>query len=810
MVKNYILTAWRNLLKNKIFSLINIIGLAIGLSVCMLMLEYVEHERSYDRFHANADRICWVQSKVLLNNDSFFTPAIKYEAGPIVKSRVPAVEAFVRLKKERDATIVQNTSHPDLKFAEQNVAFADSNFFQFFSFKLLSGNKVEVLTQPYTVVISKRIADKYFGTEDPVGKVLRFNNADDFVVSGVAADAPSNSSITYDFLASIPSLTTYHKGHELKETEFATWFLLRQVSDAGRVESALLDLAKADQGLEKIDIRYIATMLPRTHLDASSGATSNYKYLSVFPFVAALILLLAVINYSSLTTAGATARSKEIGVRKIVGASRGNIAFQFFAESVVLTAVAFAFACGFCAACQPAFFRFLNIAVDNQFLYSPYVLLTFGGLFLASVLLAAFYPALVLSAFRPLNVLYGRVSGHRRAGRRGAGRRGAGRRGASARGGLTVQKFFTVFQFTIAVIIMLCGFVIHSQLDFFKHSNTGLRRSNIVMIPFSQKAGTAYQALRRDLRALPAVEDITTSSYPMYMNYDISVIPPQNGRPIVPLPCLTVDANFIPMLGIRWKVAPVDSTWPRHPGYAVLNEAAVEKLGLTGNPINQVVNGQFTVAGVVKDFDYSSLHDKIDAMVLSFNRDEDPASGWAKNGGCLFVKVKAGTNVPTFIGKVKAAYSEYDADAPFEYYFMDDVFNNMYSAEDKLSGIFTAFTFFTVVVACLGLLGMSIFAASRRAKEFSIRRVLGASLSGLAATLSFDMLKPVVIAVAIASPIGWYFMDRWLRGFAYRTHMEWWLFALVALITALVALLTVSFQVIRAATLNPAETLRSE
>jgi putative ABC transport system permease protein len=347
-------------------------------------------------------------------------------------------------------------------------------------------------------------------------------------------------------------------------------------------------------------------------------------------------------------------------------------------------------------------------------------------------------------------------------------------------------------------------------MDFFRHSDTSLSRSNIVMIPFSRKAGTFYPTLKRNIRSLPAVEDISTCSYPMYMNYDISVIPPQNGRPIIPLPGLRVDANFIAVLGIRWKIPPMDSTYPRHPGYAVLNEAAVEKLGLTGNPINQVVNGQFTVAGIVTNFDYASLRNKIDAIVLTFNKDEDTASGWAKDGGCLFVKIKVAANIPTLIGRIKTIYSTYDANAPFEYYFMDDVFNSMYSAEDKLSRIFTAFTLFTVVVACIGLLGMSIFAASRRTKEFSIRKVLGASVAGIAAKLSLDILKPVLIAVAVASPIGWYCMHRWLQGFAYRVHFEWWILLMAAIIIGLIALLTVSFQVIKAATINPAHSLRSD
>lgn len=790
MLKSYLVAAWRNLRKNIVFSVINISGLAIGLAVCMLMLEYVAHERSYDRFHANADRICWVQSKVLLNNDSFFTPAVKYQAGPIVKGRVPDVKAFVRLKKEREAQIVQSVQRPELRFAEQNVGFADSNFFQFFSFKLLAGDKDKVLRDPYNVVISKKVSKKYFGTADPVGKVLRFNNADNFVVSGVAEDAPSNSSIAYDFLASMSSLATFNKGGELKANEFATYFLLRQASDANRVEAALTELAKEEQGPTKVNIRYIATMLPQTHLDANYGDTSNIKYLSVFPFVAVLILLLAIINYSSLSTAGATGRAKEISVRKMMGAARKAIALQFFTESAVLTAAAFILGYGLCAACQPAFFHFLNIDIDYRFLYTPYVLLTFCGLFVMSVVLAAVYPALVLSAFKPLQVLYGRA--------------------ANQSGGLTLRKFFTVFQFTIAVIIMICGLVIRQQMDFFRHSDTGLRRRNIVMVPFSQKAGAYYRAFKRDIRSLPAVEDVSTSSYPMYKNYDISVIPGRNGQGFIPLPSLHVDANFVHMLGLRWKIPPLDLTYNRRPGYAVLNEAAIEKIGLTGNPINQVVNGQFTVVGVVKDFDYSSLQNKIDAMVLSFNQDEDTVSGWAKDGGCLFAKVKAGINVPTVIEGIKTVYSKYDTNAPFEYYFMDDAFNSMYIAEDKLARIFTTFTIFTVVVACLGLLGMSIFVASRRTKEISIRKVLGASVAGIAAKLSTDFLKPVLIAAAIASPIGWYCMHRWLQAFAYRVHIEWWLLLVATMITGLIALLTVSFQVVKAATVNPAQSLRSE
>ncbi|HEY4334634.1 MAG TPA: ABC transporter permease [Puia sp.] len=790
MLKNYLTIAWRNLRKNPVFSAINISGLAIGLAVCMLMLEYVGHEHSYDRFHTHAERIYSVQSKVVLNNDSFFTPSVKYHSGPMVMSRVLGVEGFTRLKKQRETVIVQNGGSPDLKFAENNVAFADPNFFRFFSFELLRGNPDEVLRRPYTVVISQKMAKKYFGSVDPVGRTLRYNNSDNFVVSGVVRDAPSNSSISYDFLGSMTSLVTFNKGEELKSNESATWFLLKQPADARRVEAALAQLAQAEQGPVKVDIRYIATPLTETHLAANFGDTSNTKYLGVFPFVAAMILLLAVINYSSLSTAGATARAKEIGVRKTLGAARKTIALQFFAESALLTAVAFIIGYGLCAACQPAFFRFLNIDIDSGFLYSPYLLMSFGGLFLVSVLLAAIYPALVLSAFSPLQVLYGRLTGQTR--------------------GLSMRKLFTAFQFTIAVTLIICGLVMRRQMDFFRHSDTGVRRSNIVMIPFSKEVGMHYPAFKKEIATLPAVRDVSTCSYPLYKEYDIAVVPGQGGKGFIPLPHLFVDANFIPMLGLRWKIPPPDSAYTRQPAYAVFNEAAVEKLALKGNPLNQVVNGQFTVKGVLRDFNYSSLQNKIDAMVLSFNQDGDTASGWAKQGGCIFVRISAGVNVPTVMDRLRAIHTRYDAASPFTYHFMDEVFDGLYSAEDKLSRIFSAFTLFTLIIACLGLFGMSLFTISRRMREITIRKVLGAGVAGLAGRLSVDFLKPVLLAVVIASPLGWYGMHRWLQGFAYRVEMRWWVLLLAGAVTALIALLTVGLLVYRAASASPARNLRTE
>src|SRR5450755_1160463 len=413
MLRNYIIVVWRNLKRNPIFSIINISGLAIGLMVCMLILEYVKHENSYDSFHKNAGRIYWVETKVNLQNDSFFTSTIDYKLAAQAKQQGPSIENFIRTRKEDADAIIQNTASPSLKFAETKFIFADSNFFSFFSFPLLQGSKEDVLKDPSSIVISKRAAEKYFGRTDPVGKFLRYNNSYSFIVSGVADNPPSNSSITYDFVAPASSLLAMknEKG-ELPgdESGFTAYFLLKQPVDVAKLEASLQQLDKQRQTSTGVFIRYIAVPLTSTHLNASLADASNTKYLKVFPFVAGLILLLALINYMSLSTATATVRAREIGVRKVMGASRQTIATQFFAESALFTAISFLLGYIICQLMQPVFFHFLQIDIDHSFLYNPYMLLYFAVLFVISVVLAATYPSVLLSAYKPVMVLYGRLS----------------------------------------------------------------------------------------------------------------------------------------------------------------------------------------------------------------------------------------------------------------------------------------------------------------------------------------------------------------------------------------------------------------
>jgi len=790
MIRNYFMVAWRNLVRYKIYSAINITGLAVGLAACMLIVLYVGHESGYDRFHKNADRIFWVQTKLKLGNDSVFMPFLNFSAGPMVKQRIPSVESFLRLRKDDQNTIIQNPEKPSVKFAENKFLFSDSNFFSFFSFNLLRGNPQQVLSRPFSLVISQSAVRKYFGNADPIGKTLRYNNGYNFLVTGISADAPSNSSIDYDFIASMSSMSSISEQVDLVKNEkndFTTYFLLRRDGRISAVENELKRLTKERDGDDAASFRYVSTSLPNLHV-VSSLDTTNIKYLRIFPFVAALVLLLALINYMSLSTARASIRAREIGVRKVLGAGKNTIAVQFFAESALFTTISFILGYVICFLFQPFFFDFLHIGIDSSFLYQPAVLMSFGGLLIITSAVAGTYPSLLLSAYKPVSVLYGKL----------------GRTGT-----INVRKVFTVFQFSIAIIFIICGIVMQRQMHFFRHKDTGINRENIVMVPFGSNVSKHYAAFKGEVRAVPGIRQISIALHPLFKGYDMmGITPPATGKMIL-MPTLDVDQQFIPMLGLKWKLPPSDSFFYRTKNKIVLNETGVEKLSLGQNPINQKVD-QFEVAGVLKDFNWSSLEYKIDGLLLSVTTDDDSAAQWNGKGGCLFAKINPGTNIPTIIDELGRIHSKFDSENPFEYYFMDDVFNDLYKAEERLAKILASFTILAIVIACLGLFGLISFMAVQRTKEIGIRKTLGASVQSIVRLLSGDFLMLVIIAFILASPAAWYFMNQWLQDFAYRIQIDWWIFLLAGTIAVRIALLTISTQAVKAAIANPVKALRSE
>lgn len=786
MIKSYLVIAWRNLLRYKAYASINIIGLAVGLAASMLIVFYVAHESNYDSFHKNADRIFWLQSKLKIGNDTVFLPYLNYTAGPTTSLREPSVESFLRVKNGDRNTIISNND-VSLQFAENNLLFADSNFFSFFSFKLLTGNKYKVLSNPFSVVLSAKAAKKYFGDANPIGKTLRYNNSYDLAVTGVAADAPSNSTIQYDLIISMPSLPLMKEQAELlaqEQNDFATYFLVTDPSKISAVEKVLQNITREkgnDQG------HFISIPLASLH-DASAVDVSNLKYLKIFPFVAALVLLLALINYMSLSTARAALRAKEIGVRKAAGASRHTIAAQFFAESALITTIAFLLAYIICLFFQPFFFRFLQINIDTSFLYHPYVLLSLGGLFILSVITAGIYPSLVLSAYKPIAVLYGK---------------------AKPGGSISTRKFFTFFQFAVAVIFIICGIVIQKQLHFFRHKDTGVNRENIVMIPFGPNAAKHFDAFKQEIEAIPGTQKQSVALHPLFMGYDMTGITPPGSNSMMLMPTLSVDQHFVSMLGLKWKVPPTDSFFYRKKKAVLLNETAIRKMGLAQNPVGQKTD-DYEIAGVLKDFNWTSLQNQIDGLMINVQEDIDSTALWAGRGGCVFIKTGAGTNLPDFINRVETIHKKYDAENVFEYFFMDETFNNLYKAEQRLARILTSFTVLAIVIACMGLLGLITFMITQRTKEIGIRKTLGASVQSIIRLLSVDFFILVLAAATIASPVAWFFMNRWLQDFAYRIDINWWVFVLAGGAALFIALVTISFQAMKAALANPVKSLRTE
>ena len=788
MIENYFKIAWRNLVKNKIYSAINIFGLAIGLAVCMLIVLYIGHEYSYDKFHNNAKRIFFVKSKIKIGNDSVYVTTLPHSVAPSLQESEPSIESFLRLMQEREV-IIQNVENPSLKFAEDRFMFADSNFFSFFSFKLAQGNKDRVLNHPFSVVISREASRKYFRDQNAVGKVIRFNNKFDFVITGVAGNPPSNSSIGYDFVASLSSLAAIaasEDGRTSEESRFATYFLLRDPKNIGRVEDGLMELERTKS---KPIGRYLG--IPLTRIRISEGVdTSNTRYLGIFPLVAGLILFLALINYMSLSTARSAIRAKEIGVRKVLGAGRKIIAGQFFAESALYASIAFVLGYNLCVLLQPLFFNFLQINIDASFLYSRFILLSYAVLFVITVGLAAVYPSIYLSAFKPVAVLYGKLAKHS--------------------GGISVRRFFTFFQFTVSVILIVCAIVINKQLIFFRETDTGINREQVIMIPFTPAAAKHYDVLKKEISSLPGVSSTSTALYPLYKNYDIMGTKSISSNQLVLLPTLSVDQNFISLFGLKWKRKPADSLFFHDEHAVILNETALQKLSLDQDPVGKKMDEELTVAGVLKDFNYAALHNKIDGLCVFVTADSDTASLWVKNGGCLYVKVGKHAHIPGFISNAKTIYEKYDNNNAFTYHFLDDAFGAMYKAEDRLLKILTAFTAFAILIACLGLFGLATFTVLQRTKEVGVRKVLGASVSQVTLLLSKDYISSVLIAVVVASPVAWWMMDKWLVAFAYRTNIEWWVFVAAGVLALLVALATVSFQSVKAAIANPVKSLRAE
>jgi putative ABC transport system permease protein len=798
MIINYIKIAWRNLVKQKLYSAINISGLAVGLAVCMMIMTYVAHEMSYDRFHRDADRIFEPYAMLKMGGMQLDMQNFSYASGPLIKQSQPAVQAAMRTLPwfGQDQVVVSQPGKAANKFVEKNLLFADADFFNFFSFKLISGAPGDVLKRPFTVVLSEDMAQKYFPSQDPVGKTIaiRTDSAYNYQVTGVAANAPSNSSIKFNFVTSLASLQAMKEAPRyagvpgVGSGSYTLYLKLKQAADTTTLTRSLNAAFFNNKGADAM--KFALTPLVDVHLNSFNSA-SNLKYLKIFPLVALLILLLALVNYMSLSTARATLRAKEVGVRKVSGASRKSIAAQFYVESALFTILSFIIGYLLCYLITPWFLNTIQLKIDSSFLYSPLVLGLLAGLLLLTILIAGLYPSLVLSAFKPVVTLKGKMG--------------------KQSGGVMVRKVFTTLQFAISVGLIICGIVIDRQLYFFRHADTGVNKDNVVMIPIGSKVGKNYPALKRDIQSLGGVSNVATSHYGMFSSFDMNSYNGKTKGETVMLVAMAVNDQFISTVGLKWKYPPGPNALQASRKKILINEEAITALHLPPNPVGSIVqsgNQKVEITGVLKNFNFTSMESAIRPLAMTILSDTD---SYFQRFGCdLFAKIKPHTNLPTLLGKMQTIYKKYDAETPFSYQFMDDAFNAQYKAEDRLASIFSIFTYITIILATLGLFGLAAFTIEQRNKEIGIRKVLGASVASINTLLSGDFLKLVLLSIIIASPVAWWAMHNWLQNFAYRITIQWWVFALAGAVAVITAIVTVSYHAIKAAIANPVDSLRSE
>ncbi|HVU94666.1 MAG TPA: ABC transporter permease [Puia sp.] len=795
MILFYLRGAFRNLWRNPFYSLINIGCLAVGLAVSMTILLYVLHEHSYDRWQANADRTFSTWGTFHFGNSEWHSGALTYVTGPMLEKEDRNVESYVRTWQAYKAPVVQNAAKPiEVTGADGPFLFADAGFFRFFSYRMLKGSPEQVLRRPNTVVVTLRAARKYFGSADPIGQVLLYDKVLRLEVTGVAADPPSNTGLDFDFIGSLAGAQTNPLLQQPLQAQtpgggnFATWFRLKDASAAPEVAGTLTRMARS-VGQDEVKTSFELVPLTQGHLFGRERGLGNY--LDIFPYVAGLVLLLAMINYMSLATARAALRSREVGVRKVMGAGRSTIAGQFYTESAFFAVLSFGLGFLLFWVFRPVFLHLLQLKIDSAFLWTPVVAACFTGLLVMTIAVSGSYPSLVLSAFKPVAVLYGKLS--------------------RRRGGERVRKGFIVFQFSISMILMLCSVVVEKELYLIRHADTGVDRENIVMIRF----GTTlphYQAFKREVQALPGVRGAATAHYPMYGGYDLWSAQVKGSDKQMMLSILDADNDFPQLLGLQWKTPPPPTAGLYDGKHILLNEQAVAKLGLGSDVIGrrlQLGSAEFQVGGVLKDFVYGSLKNEVGALGLFVGGDTARRWGTTSNGW-MFVKVNAHVNLPTLIASLRSAYGKYDHDLAFEYQFLDEAFDKVYKAEDRLAGLMGLFTGITIVIACMGLFALATFAAQQRVKEIGIRKVLGASVASIGGLLSRDFLRPVLLAVVIACPVSWWLMRRWLDNFVHRTSLSWWVFAVSGAGLLGVALVTVLTRSLRAAQANPIKNLRTE
>lgn len=810
MLKNYLKIAWRNLRKHKFYSFLNIFGLSLGLASCLLITLYVVDELSFDRSFEHADRIFRVNSDIRFGGADMALAVAPDPLAFTLKKDYPQVEQVVRLRENGSQLVRRANSTENLK--EEHVFYADSTFFELFSIKLLSGDPGLVLDQPNTVVISERDAKKYFGTEDPVGKPLLIDDEQTFTVTGVMQNISDRSHMRgVDMLLSMSSYddsrrsdwgshnyntyVLFREGVNPQQFEKNFETILRKYTDKwirGFLGSSLDEVRKSGNHL-----RY--TLMPVTDIHLLSDRTAeinvngNVQYVYIFAVVAIFLLAIACVNFMNLATARSANRAKEVGVRKALGSERSALVSQFLTESVMLSFFSLMLAMLLAYLALPLFNNLASKQIEfpvTNLWFWLIVLLT-GGIV---GVLAGSYPAFFLSAFKPLKVLKNTIELE-----------------GAASGYL--RNTLVVFQFVISMILIVGTGVIYQQLNYIQTKKLGFNKDQMLIVHDAYALDNQIKAFKEQVLQIPSVESGTVSSFlptpssrTDHTFFPVGQIQQDKG---INMQKWLVDLDFVKTLGLEMKTGRAfqedflsDSTG------IIINENAAKVLGYA-DPIGKKIFGfedaQFqkkviyTIIGVVKNFHFESLRKNIGALSLILY----------KSSGTVVFKLNGG-DVERTVSQVEALWKKMAPGQPFNYGFMDEDFDNVYRSEQRVGRIFITFAAISIMIGCLGLFGLSAYTAERRTKEIGVRKVLGASVANIVALLSREFLKLIIISIVIGSPIAWFAMNRWLSDFAYHIDVSWWMVAAAGLLAVVIALLTVSFQSVKAALMNPVKSLKSE
>lgn len=794
MIKNYLKIAVRSLMRNKIFSFINIAGLSLGLTCCMLIVLYTKDEVSFDRFQAHKDQLFRIKVTLSDSRETRTLGSTNAIHGPSFKAEIPEIKEIVRAQSNTFVTRKGN------ELLSEDVLFADNNFFTVFSMPLVAGDPGTVLSNVNSIVLTEEIAEKYFNTTDAVGKTMELKIGDTFeklVVSGVAKKCPQNSSV--QFGAVIPFELQVVRGWTDKDWlgfYMNTFFLLHDKASYQAVIPKLNQVfkSKSAEEISKIKdfdqkINFSLQPFLDIHLDSEvsdlrnglgRGSSAIYSY--ILSGIAIFILLIACINFVNLTVARSLKRAKEIGIRKVVGSQRKQLIYQFLGESFFLSFVAFVFAIVLTLAVLPTFNELANKQLALSYLLDSKLVSGYFALFLVTGAVAGFYPALVLSGFSPAQTLYNRTR-------------------------LTQKNYLTkglvVFQFALSVCLVIGTIVIYSQFKYLTNKDLGYNDKNLMSFSLGRgQSGEKYLAVvKEELESIAGIEEVAAFNG----NYNGTLANIETGK--MNFGYIGVDDNFLKTLEIPVvRGRNFSKSFPSDPVQsAVVNEAFVKKAGWQ-NPIGKQIdfewkNQKLTVIGVVKNYHYASLKDTIQPLLMT----QDPNYGLST----LFLKLSNGNTVET-VKTVEKIFRKYVPFMPFEYQFEDAKNLKRYESEAKWKEMITLAAMLSIFVSCIGLFGLATFNAETRVKEIGIRKVLGASAASIAALLSSDFIKLVLVAIVVALPFSYYAADTWLQDFPYRIVISWWYFAVAALLAITVALLTVGYQSIRTALINPVESLKNE